>query len=163
MSGTLLNSGSDPADLMLAELTLTLGVSIWCVFDVLPCHPFLVSLFGVMIAWILAATENKTRITIGVSKGFLQSEVLGEVSALEWGSSGRSFCQNFSAKFFTKFSGLFCWDIQRKKNFSENFSPEFPWLCTAKLEKFQGKTSWRGSAEGPSPTLGPKLLHCFEF
>ena len=40
-----------------------------------------------------------------------------------------------------------------EKNFSKNFSPKFPWHCTAKLEKFQGKTSRRGSAGGPSPTL----------
>ena len=52
---------------------------------------------------------------------------------------GAKFFAKFAAKFSTKFSALFCWDIQSKKNFSKNFSPKFPWPCTAKLEKFQGK------------------------
>ena len=39
----------------------------------------------------------------------------------------------FGPKFLAKFSGLFCCDIQGNKNFSKNFSPEFPWPCTAKL------------------------------
>ena len=76
-----------------------------------------------------------------VSNGFLQSEVLGEVSVLEGGSSGRSFSRSLPRKFSTKFSALFCWDIQSKtkKNFSKNFTPKFPWPCTAKTgEKFQG-------------------------
>ena len=59
------------------------------------------------------------------SKGFPQSEVLGEVSVLEGGVQGEVFAK-FAAKFFTKFSGLLCWDIQSKKNFSKNFSPKFP-------------------------------------
>ena len=47
-----------------------------------------------------------------VSKGFLQSEVLGEVSVLESRAK-------FAAKFLAKFSGLFCWDFQSKtKSFS---------------------------------------------
>ena len=78
-------------------------------------------------------------IIVWVSKGFLQSEVLGEVSVLEGRQFRAKFLPKCSAKFFTKFSGLFCWDIQTKKIFSENFSPEFPWLCTAKLEKKSGK------------------------
>ena len=76
-----------------------------------------------------------------VSKGFLQSEVLGEVSVSEGGSSGRSF-HEVCDEVFHKVLGLV---YSEQKNFSENFSPKFPWLCTAKvaakLEKFQGKTS----------------------
>ena len=86
-----------------------------------------------------------------VSKGFLQSEVLGEVCVLQgviWGM--------FSAKFGAKFLSLFCWDI-RRKNFSKSFSPKFPWLCTAKLAKIQGKTLMtrfcRGTPNKPSGRL----------
>ena len=70
---------------------------------------------------------------IRFSKGFLQSEVLGEVSVLEGGSSGRSFSQSFRP--------CFAGTCRAKKNFSKNFSPKFPWPSTAKLEKFQAKTS----------------------
>ena len=47
-----------------------------------------------------------------------QSEVLGEVSVLEGGSSGRSLSRSF---------WVFCWDIQSKQK---------------PLEKFQGNNSW---------------------
>ena len=58
-----------------------------------------------------------------LSKGFLHTEVLGEVSVL----FGGQFGAKFFAKFFAKFSALFCWDIQsNKKNFSEKFSTKFP-------------------------------------
>ena len=86
-----------------------------------------------------------------LNNGFPQSEVLVEVFVLEGDGLGRSFCQSLGAKFLTKFSGLFCWDIQSKMNFSKNFCPKVPWLCAAKLTKIQGTFSWRGSAGGPPP------------
>ena len=87
-----------------------------------------------------------------VSKGFLLSEVLGEVRVLEGGQFGAKFFAKFGPKFLLKFSGLFCWDSQsNKKNFSKNFSPEIPRLCAANLAKTQGKTSQRGSVGGPPP------------
>ena len=51
------------------------------------------------------------------------------------GQFGAKFFAKFAAKFSTKFSALSCWDSQSKKN----FSAKFPWPCTAKLEKIQGK------------------------
>ena len=40
---------------------------------------------------------------------------------------------------FHEVFGLVLLGHSEQKIFSENFRPEFPWLCTAKLEKFQGK------------------------
>ena len=51
------------------------------------------------------------------------------------------FLAKLGAKFLAKFSGLFCWDIRRKRNFSKNLSPKVPRLCAAKLAKIEGKTS----------------------
>ena len=82
---------------------------------------------------------NVHRNTERVSNGFLQSEVLGRSFRFGGGQFGAKFFAKFAAKFSMKFSALFCWDIQSKKNFSKNFSPKFPWPCTAKLKKFQGK------------------------
>ena len=73
---------------------------------------------------------------------FWRGAVRGEVFS-------RSLPRSFSRSFRPCFAGIF----RAKKNFSKNFSPKFPWPCTAKLEKFQGKTSRRGSAEGPSPSF----------
>ena len=74
-----------------------------------------------------------------LSNGFLQSEVLGEVSVLEGGSSGRSFSRSLPRSFPRSFRPCFAGTFRANKNFSKNFSPKFPWPCTAKLEKFQGK------------------------
>ena len=58
------------------------------------------------------------------SKGFLQSEVLGEVSVLEGGGQlGAKFFAKFAAKFFTKFSAFFCLDIQSKKKLQQKLQP----------------------------------------
>ena len=44
-----------------------------------------------------------------LSKGFLQSEVLGEVALWRGGgNSGAKFLARFGGKFLAKFSGLFC-------------------------------------------------------
>ena len=40
---------------------------------------------------------------------------------------------------FHEVFGLVLLGHSEQKNFSKNFSPKFPWPCTAKLEKFQGK------------------------
>ena len=74
-----------------------------------------------------------------VCNGFLQSDVLGEVSVLEGGSSGRSFSRSLPRSFPRSFRPCFAGTFRAIKNFSKNFSPKFPWPCTAKLEKFQGK------------------------
>ena len=52
-------------------------------------------------------TGTKPVLESYVSKGFLQSEVLGEVSVLEGGSSGRSFSRSFSQSFRPCFAGIF--------------------------------------------------------
>ena len=57
------------------------------------------------------------------SQGFLQSEVLGEVSVLEEGQFGAKFFTKLATKFFTKFSGWFCWDIQSKKKLLQKLQP----------------------------------------
>ena len=89
---------------------------------------------------------RKRGVEFKVSKGFLQSEVLGEVSVLEGGEVFREVCG--------KVFGLVL--------LGHSESPKFPWLCTAKLEKFQGRTSWRGSARGPSPSLrGVAAMRCY--
>ena len=90
-----------------------------------------------------------------LSKGFLQSEVLGEVSVLEGGSSGRSFSRSLPSEVFHEVFGLVLLGHSeqtkktsaatkktsalnshdpaqqtfraKKKNFSKkNFSPKFP-------------------------------------
>ena len=68
-------------------------------------------------------------------EGFLQSDVLGEVSVLEGGSWGRSFSRSLRRSFRACFAGTF-----REKNFSKNFSPKFPWLCISKAGEISGKT-----------------------
>ena len=88
----------------------------------------------------------KTRL----AKGFCRAKFWVKFPFWRGSVRGEVFAK-FAAKFSTKFLGLFCWDIQTKKIFSENFSPKFPWVCTAKLAKFQWKTSWRGSAGWASP------------
>ena len=40
---------------------------------------------------------------------------------------------------FHEVFGLVLLGHSEQNNFSKNFSPKFPWPCTAKLEKFQGK------------------------
>ena len=90
-----------------------------------------------------------------LSKGFLQREVLGEVSVLEGGQFGAKFFAKFGGEVFHEVFGFVSLGHSEQKNFCKNVSPKFQWLCTAKLKKFQGKTSWRGSARGPS-SAGPK-------
>ena len=60
----------------------------------------------------LTSLFKKVRVfKVSIGEGFLQSEVLGEVSVLEGGEFGAKF----AAKFCTKSSGLFCWNIQITK------------------------------------------------
>ena len=59
------------------------------------------------------------------SKGALQSEVLGEVSVLEGGSSGRSFWRSLPRSFSRSFRACFAGTFRAKKH-SKNFSPKFP-------------------------------------
>ena len=87
---------------------------------------------------------------LGSAKGFCRAKFWAKFPFWRGGSSGRSFSRSLQRS-FTKFSGLFCLDIQSKQKLQQNFSPKFPWLCTATLEKSQGK--WRGSAGDPCPRL----------
>ena len=57
------------------------------------------------------------------------------------GKFGAKFFVKFAAKFCTKFSGLFCWDIQSKKTSAKTSALNSHDSASAKLEKFQGKTS----------------------
>ena len=53
-------------------------------------------------------------------------EVLGEVSVLAGGSSGRSFSRSLPRSFSRSFRPCFAGTFRAKKNFSKNFSPKFP-------------------------------------
>ena len=61
-----------------------------------------------------------------VSKGFLQSEVLGKVCALEGGSPGRSFCRSLGRSFWWSFRAFPCWDMQGKKRLQQKLQPKIP-------------------------------------
>ena len=52
---------------------------------------------------------------LDLSKGFLQSEVLGEVSVLEGGSSGRSFSRSLPRSFSRSFRPCFAGTFRAKK------------------------------------------------
>ena len=68
------------------------------------------------------------------SKGFLQSEVLGEVVR------GEVFGE-VQGEVLGGVFGVFCWDIQGKKIAAKTSAQKPPRLCAAKLAKIQGKTS----------------------
>ena len=96
--------------------------------------------------------------------GFSAERSFGRSFRFGGGQFGAKFFAKFAAKFSTKFSALFCWDIQSKKIFSKNFSPEFPWPCTAKLEKFQGKNFMTRFCRGdPSPRKCGKFAEKWGF
>ena len=84
-----------------------------------------------------------------LAKGFCKSEVLGEVSVLEGGSSGRSFSRSLPRSFSRSFRPCFAETFRAKKNFSENFSPKFPWPCTAKTGEISGKNFTTRFCRGP--------------
>ena len=54
---------------------------------------------------------------------------------------GAKVLAKFAAKFFTKFSGLFCRDIQSNKKLRQNLSPKFPEALHSKIGENSGKTS----------------------
>ena len=92
-----------------------------------------------------------------ISKRFLQSEVLGEVSVSEGGSSGRSFSRSlrrgFSRKFRACFAGIFREKTSAKtsaldshdsaqqnwRNFRENFMTRF---CRGTMAKSTSCLGW---------------------
>ena len=81
-----------------------------------------------------------------LSEGFLQSEVLGEVSVLA----------KFEAKFLAKFSGLFCWDIQGRKKFSKKLQPKIPTTLHSKTGEYSGNNFMTRFCRGnPAKTYHP--------
>ena len=75
-----------------------------------------------------------------ISKGFLQSEVLGEVCVLEGRSLGRSFWLSLGRRGFGEVFGLVL--LEHSEKTSANTSAQNSHgsaLCTAKLAKLQGK------------------------
>ena len=72
-----------------------------------------------------------------ISKGFLQSEVLGEVSVLEGGSSGRSFRRSFSRIFRACFVGIFRAKKLQLKNSAQQSHDSA--LANAPTRHFHGK------------------------
>ena len=79
--------------------------------------------------------------TIQLAKGFCRAKFWAKFAF--WRRAVRA---KFLAKFRAKFWGFFAGKFGEK-----NLSPKESWLCTAKLAKIEGKTSWRGSAGGPPP------------
>ena len=73
------------------------------------------------------------------STGFLQSEVLGEVSVLEGGSSGRSFSRSLPRSFSRSFRPFFAGTFRAKKNFSKNFSAKIPMTLHSKTGEISEK------------------------
>ena len=71
------------------------------------------------------------------SKGFLQSEDLGEVSVLDGGQFGAKFLAKFAAKFFNEVFGLVLLGHSEQKK----LQCEIPMTLHSKTGEISGKTS----------------------
>ena len=86
-----------------------------------------------------------------ISKVFLQSEVLGEVSVLDWGSSGRSFSRSLRRSFSRSFRACFAWTFRANENFAKTSALNSHDSAQQNRRNFREKTSWRGSAGARLP------------
>ena len=96
--------------------------------------------------------DKSSRKIIGkiLAKGFCRAKFWAKFPFWRGAVRGEVF-REVCREVFHEVFGLVLLGHSERKNFSKNFSPKFPWPCTAELEKFQGKTSRRGSAGGSSP------------
>ena len=77
-------------------------------------------------------------LTLKLAMGFCRAKFWAKFPFWRGAVRGEVF-REVCREVFHEVFGLVLLGHSEQKNFSRNFSPKFPWPCTAKLEKFQGK------------------------
>ena len=88
-----------------------------------------------------------------VRRGFLQSEALGEVSILEGGSSGRSFCRSFPRSFSRSFQACLVGTFRARKTSAKTSAQNSHDSAQQNRRNFREKLHGEVLQGGPRQTL----------
>ena len=86
----------------------------------------------------LVISTMRCKTSTDLAKGFCKRS-FGRSFRFGGGRFRAKFLLRFSVKFFTKFSGLFCWDIQSKNKLQRKLQPRIHMTLHSKTGEISGK------------------------